>query len=66
LEWEIPLKTNLWLNMLAHRKKIKQKPVLIGVSFGGILVQEISILMLENNIIKRKSNLGIPQKAENS
>lgn len=44
LEWEIPL-DNESLTDYAKRmtKKIKHKnPVLIGVSFGGILVQEIA------------------------
>lgn len=44
LEWEIPL-TNEYLVSYASRmtKKIVHKqPVLIGVSFGGVLVQEMS------------------------
>jgi predicted esterase YcpF (UPF0227 family) len=44
LEWEIPL-DNESLTHYAKRisEKIKhENPVLIGVSFGGILVQEMS------------------------
>lgn len=44
LEWEIPL-DNESLSHYAQRmskKVIHPKPVLIGVSFGGILVQEMS------------------------
>ncbi|MDR7211373.1 alpha/beta hydrolase [Flavobacterium piscis] len=44
LEWEVPLKKeSLSDYALRITKKIKhQNPVLIGVSFGGILVQEMS------------------------
>lgn len=44
LEWEIPLKKeSLSDYALRIAKKIKhENPVLIGVSFGGILVQEMS------------------------
>lgn len=44
LEWEIPLaKESLSDYALRITKKVKhEKPVLIGVSFGGILVQEMA------------------------
>ena len=44
LEWEIPMaKESLSDYALRVSKNIKhQNPVLIGVSFGGILVQEIA------------------------
>lgn len=44
LEWEIPLDNETLANYAKRiATKIKHKnPVLIGVSFGGILVQEMS------------------------
>jgi len=65
MEWEIPL-NNETLNEYAHRisKKITHKnPVLIGVSFGGILVQEMAQFLDPKKIIiisSVKSNLEFP------
>ena len=44
LEWEIPLDNESLLNyaLRMSKKVTHQKSVLIGVSFGGILVQEMS------------------------
>lgn len=53
LEWEIPLKKES-LSEYAHRmtKKITHSnPVLIGVSFGGILVQEMAKHIQASKII---------------
>lgn len=51
MEWEIPIeKESLSDYALRLTKKVKHKnPVLIGVSFGGILVQEMA-----NHILVRK------------
>lgn len=65
LEWEIPLH-NETLSEYAKRitTKIKHKnPVLIGVSFGGILVQEMAKFMEIRKLIiisSVKSNLEFP------
>lgn len=65
MEWEIPL-NNETLNEYALRisKKITHKnPVLIGVSFGGILVQEMAQFLDSKKIIiisSVKSNLEFP------
>lgn len=65
MEWEIPL-NNETLNEYANRisKKITHKnPVLIGVSFGGILVQEMTQFLDSKKIIiisSAKSNLEFP------
>jgi hypothetical protein len=67
LEWEIPLKKES-LQDYAKRmtKKIKHdNPVLIGVSFGGILVQEMSRFITIHKIIiisSVKSNLEFPKR----
>lgn len=53
LEWEIPLK-NESLKEYAERmskKIIHENSILIGVSFGGILVQEMASFILTNKII---------------
>lgn len=67
LEWEIPL-DNESLTEYAKRisKKIKHKsPVLIGVSFGGILVQEMAMHIDARKVIiisSVKSNLEFPRR----
>lgn len=65
LEWFLPL-DNESIEAYAFRmtKKIKHKnPVLIGVSFGGILVQEIALLIEVQKVIiisSVKSNDELP------
>lgn len=67
LEWEIPM-DNESLTDYAKRiaDKIKHKnPVLIGVSFGGILVQEMAKHIAVRKIIiisSVKSNLEFPRR----
>lgn len=67
LEWEIPLE-NETLTDYAKRmtqKIIHKNPVLIGVSFGGILVQEMTkyIEVRKTIIISSvKSNLEFPRR----
>ena len=67
LEWEIPL-NNESLKDYAYRitKKITQpNPVLLGVSFGGILVQEMSQFIKVRKVIiisSVKSNLEFPKR----
>ncbi len=67
LEWEIPLE-NETLTDYAKRMTQKithKKPVLIGVSFGGILVQEMTkyIEVRKTIIISSvKSNLEFPRR----
>lgn len=67
LEWEIPL-NNESLTDYAKRitEKIKHKnPVLIGVSFGGILVQEMSKFIDTRKVIiisSVRSNLEFPRR----
>ncbi|QMU65148.1 MAG: alpha/beta hydrolase [Flavobacteriaceae bacterium] len=54
LSWKIPLSTNESIQEYAARmcKDIVHKcPVLIGVSFGGVLVQEMSKLIDTKNVI---------------
>ncbi len=65
LEWEIPLDNE---NLLDYAKRITQKiihpnPVLIGVSFGGILVQEMARFIDASKVIiisSVKTNLEFP------
>ena len=65
LEWELPL-DNESLSEYAQRisKKVTHKnPVLIGVSFGGILVQEMAKFLEVSKVIiisSVKSNLEFP------
>ncbi|WP_338407877.1 alpha/beta hydrolase [uncultured Flavobacterium sp.] len=67
LEWEIPLDNE---SLQEYAKRITQKithpnPVLIGVSFGGILVQEMSKFIDARKIIvisSAKSNLEFPRR----
>jgi pimeloyl-ACP methyl ester carboxylesterase len=67
LEWEIPL-ANESLAEYAQRitKKIKhENPVLVGVSFGGILVQEMAKYIDARKVIiisSVKSNLEFPRR----
>ena len=67
LEWEIPL-DNESLPDYAKRmtEKIKHpNPVLIGVSFGGILVQEMAAFVQARKVIiisSVKSNLEFPRR----
>lgn len=67
LEWEIPLdKESLVEYALRITKKIKHpNPVLIGVSFGGILVQEMANLIEVRKLIiisSAKNNLEFPKR----
>lgn len=65
MEWEIPL-DNVTLSEYAQRisKKVTHKnPVLVGVSFGGILVQEMAQFLNPSKIIiisSVKSNMEFP------
>ena len=65
MEWEIPL-DNETLSEYAQRisKKVThENPVLVGVSFGGILVQEMAQFLNPSKIIiisSVKSNLEFP------
>lgn len=67
LEWEIPLEKE---NLADYAKRIAQKikhpnPVLIGVSFGGILVQEMANFVTARKVIvisSVKSNLEFPRR----
>lgn len=67
LEWEIPLEKET-LSAYAKRISIKIKhknPVLIGVSFGGILVQEMAKHIEIRKVIiisSVKSNLEFPRR----
>jgi len=67
LEWEIPLDKE---TLPEYAKRIAQKiqhpnPVLIGVSFGGILVQEMARFIDARKVIiisSVKSNLEFPRR----
>lgn len=67
LEWEIPLDNE---SLADYAKRIAEKithpdPVLIGVSFGGILVQEIAKFVQARKVIiisSVKSNLEFPRR----
>ncbi|WP_264563397.1 alpha/beta hydrolase [Flavobacterium sp. N3904] len=67
LEWEIPLEKE---SLLAYAKRMTKKikhenPVLIGVSFGGILVQEMAGFLKTRKVIiisSVKSNLEFPKR----
>ena len=67
LEWEIPL-DNETLSQYAKRiadKITHPNPVLIGVSFGGILVQEMAQCITARKVIiisSVKSNLEFPKR----
>ncbi|VXB55312.1 conserved hypothetical protein [Flavobacterium sp. 9R] len=67
LEWEIPL-GNETLSEYAKRmsnKVIHKNPVLIGVSFGGILVQEMAAFLNPFRVIiisSVKTNLEFPRR----
>ncbi|WP_413999106.1 alpha/beta hydrolase [Flavobacterium sp. W1B] len=67
LEWEIPLdKESLGDYAKRMSQKIKhENPVLIGVSFGGILVQEMAKYIVTRKVIiisSVKSNLEFPRR----
>ncbi len=67
LEWEIPLNNE---SLIDYAKRIADKithpnPVLIGVSFGGILVQEMAKYVEARKIIiisSVKSNVEFPRR----
>jgi pimeloyl-ACP methyl ester carboxylesterase len=67
LEWEIPLKKE---SLIAYAKRMTLKikhdnPVVIGVSFGGILVQEMARLIPVRKIIiisSVKSTIEFPRR----
>ena len=67
LEWEIPLDNE---TLSEYAKRITQKiihpnPVLIGVSFGGILVQEMAKFINARKVIiisSVKTNLEFPRR----
>lgn len=67
LEWEIPLDNE---TLAEYAKRITQKiihpnPVLIGVSFGGILVQEMAKYVNTRKVIiisSAKTNLEFPKR----
>jgi pimeloyl-ACP methyl ester carboxylesterase len=67
LEWEIPLEKET-LAEYAKRMTLKIKhenPVLIGVSFGGILVQEMANFIAARKVIiisSVKTNLEFPRR----
>jgi len=67
LEWEIPFENEL-LSDYAKRiseKIVHKNPVLIGVSFGGILVQEISKFVHPKKVIiisSVRSNAEFPRR----
>jgi pimeloyl-ACP methyl ester carboxylesterase len=67
LEWEIPLEKET-LAEYARRMTLKIKhenPVLIGVSFGGILVQEMANFIAARKVIiisSVKTNLEFPRR----
>ena len=67
LEWEIPI-ANESLKEYAKRISLKidkKNPVLVGVSFGGILVQEISEFIEVRKVIiisSVKSNMEFPRR----
>jgi len=68
LEWKIPLSVNESISSYAKRmcEEITHKnPVLIGVSFGGVMVQEMSKHIATEKIIlisSIKSNLELPKR----
>jgi len=67
LEWEIPLENE---SLADYAKRISEKitrpdPILIGVSFGGILVQEISKFVNAKKVIiisSVRSNAEFPKR----
>ncbi len=65
LEWELPLDNETLLEYAERisKKIIHKNPVLIGVSFGGILVQEMAEFLEVSKVIiisSVKSNLEFP------
>ncbi len=67
LEWEIPLPSES-LSLYAQRMALKvthENPVLVGVSFGGILVQEMAAFLKPFRVIiisSVKTNLEFPRR----
>lgn len=67
LEWKIPLKDET-LAAYAQRMVVEIKhdnPVLVGVSFGGILVQEMAVFCKARKVIilsSVKTNLEFPRR----
>ncbi|MGL5113092.1 MAG: alpha/beta fold hydrolase, partial [Flavobacterium sp.] len=67
LEWEIPLPSET-LSHYAQRMALKvthENPVLIGVSFGGILVQEMATFLNPSRVLiisSVKTNLEFPRR----
>ena len=66
LEWEIPLKMNrLPITPSGFRKRLlHENPVLVGVSFGGILVQEMAKVIPVRKVIiisSAKCNTEFPR-----
>lgn len=67
LEWEIPLPSET-LSHYAQRMALKvthENPVLIGVSFGGILVQEMATFLSPLRVLiisSVKTNLEFPRR----
>ena len=67
LDWELPIGDEL---LTSYAKRMAEKitapnPVLIGVSFGGILVQEIAAFLSPQKVIiisSVKSNLEFPRR----
>ena len=67
LEWEIPIERE---SLLEYAKRIADKikhsnPIFIGVSFGGILVQEMARFITVRKVIiisSAKSNLEFPRR----
>jgi esterase/lipase len=68
LEWKIPLSNDEPIESYAQRMCddiLHQSPVLIGVSFGGVIVQEMSKLIPAKKIIiisSIKSNQELPKR----
>jgi alpha/beta superfamily hydrolase len=67
LDWELPIGDE---SLISYAKRMAEKitapnPVLIGVSFGGILVQEIAAFLSPQKVIiisSVKSNLEFPRR----
>lgn len=68
LEWKIPVSKDESVKAYAQRMCtdiVHENPVLIGVSFGGIMVQEMSKLIPAEKVIiisSVKSNLEFPKR----
>ncbi len=67
LEWELPLENESLANYAKRMatKVTHESPVLVGVSFGGILVQEMARFLEPRKVIiisSVKSNLELPRR----